>query len=580
MSSNQPGRDENMAENLNATAADEQLNQDTNLEDTQERSDALAAVPENPSDEPLDSPVENINIDPDLTPEDAGEIPGGPDDDANDMVDSADTADAVDAVDAAASMESTGAEPATADESSETAPAAERAPAASTRPPSRFSRGQLIEGTVSSTSPTSITVDLGDGETGIVPGRELERMSRRMIEDLAEGQPINVYVVNPRDHQGNVVLSINRAIEEMDWKEAEAYRADQRAYEANIAGYNKGGLIVRFGRLRGFVPQSQMSDERRRAMEGETPEERYGTMVNDSIIVKVMEVDRARNRLILSERAATREVRERRKEDLIEKLAVGQVLEGRVVSLEDFGAFVDVGGAEGLVHLTELSWKHVNHPRDLLRVGQRVKVEVISVDADRKRIGLSMKRQEADPWDEVATTYQQGQLVQATVTKMTKFGAFARLVDAPDIEGLIHISELSDQRVNHPREVVKEGEKLTLRVVKVDVKNRRLGLSLKRVNSAEYLDVDMNFFANEDASSSVTSTPPSADDDTTIALADAEEVTGVSDDEVAVIDDIVADTEDVADAAEADAVETDVVEADNEEDIPSATDPDEEDETA
>jgi small subunit ribosomal protein S1 len=576
MSANQPGRDDNMTEDMDLSAADEQLNQDAHDEDTQERSDALAATPENPTGEPLDSPVENINTDSELTPEDAGEIPGGPDDAPADETSAVDTNEADDAA-AAADAESSAA----ADQGSQAS--TETAPAANARPPSRFSRGQLIEGTVSSTSPTSITVDLGEGDTGIVPGRELERMSRRMIEDLAEGQPINVYVVNPRDHQGNVVLSINRAIEEMDWKEAEEYRADQRAYEANIAGYNKGGLIVRFGRLRGFVPQSQMSDERRRAMEGETPEERYGTMVNESIIVKVMEVDRARNRLILSERAATREVRERRKEDLIDKLTVGQVLEGRVVSLEDFGAFVDVGGAEGLVHLTELSWKHVNHPRDLLKVGQRVKVEVISVDSDRKRIGLSMKRQEADPWDEVATTYQQGQLVQATVTKMTKFGAFARLVDAPDIEGLIHISELSDQRVNHPREVVKEGEKLTLRVVKVDVKNRRLGLSLKRVNSAEYLDVDMNFFANEDTSSSTASTTPSAADDSSTALADAEEVTGVADDEVAVIEDIAAndaDAANVADAAEADA--EDAVEADDEEDIPSATDADddEEDETA
>lgn len=555
-------------EDMDTTAADEQLNQDATVEDTQERSDALAAVPENPTNEPLDSPVENINTDADLTPEDAGEIPGGPVADSdgtaagdNDVSDD----DAVGAVDAG---DDEADEPSADDGAT---PAGRSSGPA--RPPSRFSRGQLIEGTVSSTSPTSITVDLGEGDTGIVPGRELERMSRRMIEDLAEGQPINVYVVNPHDHQGNIVLSVNRAIEELDWKEAETYRADQRAYEANIAGYNKGGLIVRFGRLRGFVPQSQMSDERRRAMEGETPEERYGTMVNDSIIVKVMEVDRARNRLILSERAATREVRERRKEDLIEKLAVGQVLEGRVVSLEDFGAFVDVGGAEGLVHLTELSWKHVNHPRDLLRVGQRVKVEVISVDGDRKRIGLSMKRQEADPWDEVATTYQQGQLVQATVTKMTKFGAFARLVDAPDIEGLIHISELSDQRVTHPREVVKEGEKLTLRVVKVDVKNRRLGLSLKRVNSAEYLDVDMNFFA--DTSTNSTPATSSASDDSVTGVADVDEI--VTEDQV--VDEIAPtamadDAVDATDTSEEDDVPSavDAADATDEEDVPSTVD--------
>ena len=360
-----------------------------------------------------------------------------------------------------------------------------------------INRGDLIEGTITSTTPTAISVDIGDGNEGIIPGRELERMRRKTLESLEEGERILVYVVNPNDHEGNTILSVNRAIEEMDWKNAEEFRKDETIYEGNVAGYNKGGLIVRFGSLRGFVPQSQIGDTRQRNIKGDTPEKRFGGLVNEKIFVKVMEVDRSRNRLILSERAATRERREQRKEELIDELAVGEVREGRVVSLEDFGAFVDVGGAEGLVHLTEIAWKHVTHPRDVLQVGQTVKVEVISVDPKRKRIGLSIKRQEADPWDEVATTFQVGDLVQGKVTKLTKFGAFAQLVDAEEIEGLIHISELSEQRVGHPREVVSEDEKLTLRVVKIDVKNRRLGLSLKAVNSAEYLDRDMKTFASE-----------------------------------------------------------------------------------
>lgn len=358
----------------------------------------------------------------------------------------------------------------------------------------RFKRGDLVEGVITSALPTAVTVDLGDGAVGVIPGRELERMSRQSLEELKEGKHVTVYVVNPHSHEGAIILSANRAIEELDWQRAEAYHKSQEPYEANVAGYNKGGLIVRFGRLRGFIPQSQISDDRKNQLEhGEgTTEDRYARMVNDPIIVKVMEVDRSRNRLILSERTASRERRERRKEALIDELTVGQIIpNGRVVSLEDFGAFVDVGGAEGLVHLTEISWKHVTHPREALRVGQTVKVEVISIDRDRRRIGLSIKRQEADPWDEVATTYQVGDLVKATVTKMTKFGAFARLTQAQDIEGLIHISELSDKRVNHPREVVKEGDELDLRVVKIDVKNRRLGLSLKRVNSPEWLDRDL-----------------------------------------------------------------------------------------
>lgn len=354
-------------------------------------------------------------------------------------------------------------------------------------------RGEIHDGTIIATSPTSVQVDVAGITEGVIPGRELERMNRETLDLLKVGEQIPVFVVNPHDHRGNVILSINRALEEMDWRQAEEYRANKSVYESRIAGYNKGGLIVRFGRVRGFVPQSQISADRRSGMEGETPEERWGGMVNEAIAVKVMEVDRDRNRLILSERAAAREMRENRKEDLIEDLELGEIRTGRVVSLVDFGAFINIGGAEGLVHLTELAWHHVTHAREVLKVGDEVKVEVISIDPDRKRIGLSMKRLMEDPWDTVAIEYNIGQLVQGKITKLTKFGAFAQLVDAPAIEGLIHISELSDDRVNHPREVVNEDETLTLRVVKMDIERRRLGLSLKAVNSAEYLDQDWDY---------------------------------------------------------------------------------------
>ncbi len=365
-------------------------------------------------------------------------------------------------------------------------PAAE---AALAHPASPFRRGQVVDGTVLTTAPTEVRMDLGDGHEGIIPGRELERMPREQIEQLQPGAVIPVYVVNPHDHQGNIRLSVTHAQEELDWRKAEACHKSQEVFQSMIAGYNKGGLIVRFGRVRGFVPQSQIGGARRSASGG-TPEERWSGMVNQPIAVKVIEVDRSRNRLILSERAAAREQREESKERLISELQVGEVRQGRVVSLVDFGAFVDIGGAEGLVHLTEISWQHVTHPRDALKIGAEVRVEVISVDPRRKRIGLSIRRQAADPWDTVAIDYKVGQLVQGLITKLTNFGAFARLVAAPEIEGLIHISELAEQRVTHPREVVNEGETLTLRVVKMDVAERRLGLSLKAVNSAEYLDQD------------------------------------------------------------------------------------------
>jgi small subunit ribosomal protein S1 len=381
-------------------------------------------------------------------------------------------------------------EPAPADVTADETPAP--VSAAPETPTSPFKRGDLVEATIVSTSPLQVVVDLGSEVQAVISSGELEKMSRQTLEMLKPGEPLSVYVVTPRDHNGNAVVSLNRAQEELDWQKAEEYRKSQAPYETRVAGYNKGGLIVRFGRVRGFVPQSQLSTERRRGDEGESMEERWSKMVNEAIVVKVMEVDRSRNRLILSERMASREVREKRKEALVNELNVGEVRVGRVVSLEDFGAFVDVGGAEGLVHLTEITWQHITHPRDLLKVGQEVKVEVISIDRELKRIGLSIKRQSPDPWDAIALQFEIGQLVQGIVTKLTKFGAFVQLVDVPEIEGLVHISELSERRVTSPREVVNDGDKLTLRVVKIDVKERRLGLSLKKVNSAEYLDRDMD----------------------------------------------------------------------------------------
>lgn len=352
-------------------------------------------------------------------------------------------------------------------------------------------RGMLVPGVITRTTPTAIYIDLGEGREGIVPARELEVMSRKTLDEMQEGQDVTVYVINPRNSKGKTVVSINHALEETDWQEAEQYRESKAVYDGKIGGYNKGGLIVRFGRLRGFVPQSQIAETRLREMMGDTPEERYSKLINQDISVKVMEVDRSRNRLILSERAAMREVRQRRKESLITELRRDEIREGVVVSLENFGAFVDIGGAEGLVHLTEITWGHITHPRQALQVGQTVQVKIIAVDPSHNRIGLSIKQLQSDPWDEIAGAYASGALVRGTITKLTKFGAFARIDDDQSIEGLIHISELAEERVEHPREVVKRGDVLTLRVVKVDVANRRLGLSLKKVHSAEYLDQDM-----------------------------------------------------------------------------------------
>jgi small subunit ribosomal protein S1 len=371
---------------------------------------------------------------------------------------------------------------------------AEEESAASEAP---FRRGDVVEGSVVETSPTEVLVQLADGSIGVVASRELERMDRSALELLKVGSVVNAFVLKMKGQDGRPVLSLARAEEENNWRLAEQHYNDKNVYFSKVAGYNKGGLIVRFGKVRGFVPASQISRERQQRASGGSPEERWGSMVGDDIAVKVVEIDRVRNRLILSERAAAREWREKQKSHLLDDLKVGDTRRGRVISVADFGAFVDLGGADGLVHLTEITWQHITHPREALEVGQEVEVQVINIDREHKRIGLSMKRQEDDPWLQIVRHYTPGQLVQATVTKLTKFGAFARLVDAPEIEGLIHISELADYRVSHPREVVLVGDVVTLRIIKISLDQRRLGLSLRQVDSAKFMDQDWQAIADE-----------------------------------------------------------------------------------
>jgi small subunit ribosomal protein S1 len=349
-------------------------------------------------------------------------------------------------------------------------------------------RGQILEGVIVQVRPSEILVDVGAKSEGVIGGRELERLGSEGLSDLSEGDTLLVYVVTPEDKNGNPVLSISRAQAERDWRDAERMFEAGEIFEGVVSGYNKGGVIVRLGQVRGFVPGSQIVSLRgkRRGGDGDN---RLAELVGDKMQLKVIEIDRGRNRLILSERAAMREWRKQSKERLLAELQEGDVRTGEVISICDFGAFVDLGGADGLIHLSELSWRRVAHPSEVLKVGDEVEVYVLNVDRERKRIGLSLKRLEADPWSLVAERYHVGQLVEGTITKLVKFGAFARIFDE-DVEGLLHVSELSEERIGHPREVVAEGDIRTLRVIRIDPDKRRIGLSLKRVASSEYLDVD------------------------------------------------------------------------------------------
>jgi small subunit ribosomal protein S1 len=358
-------------------------------------------------------------------------------------------------------------------------------------------RGETRTGTIARISGNDILVDIGAKSEGVIPASEVEQMTDEQRAELVVGREMPVYIVRTGDRDFGIVLSAARAMEESDWTRAETLQQEQSVYEGTVAGYNKGGLIVKVGNLRGFIPASQISPSRRRRADGETPDKRWGRMVGEPILAKVIEVDRRRNRLILSERAAAREARKALKERLITELQPGEIRTGRVISLADFGAFVDIGGADGLVHLSEMSWKRLGHPSEMLEVGQEVQVKVLSVDTERKRISLSMRELEPDPWDELARNLSEGQLVEGVITKLTKFGAFASLTveDGYQVEGLIHISELSDRRIEHPSEVVQEGQKVTLRVLRVERARKRIGLSLKRVASAEYTDLDWQTMA-------------------------------------------------------------------------------------
>lgn len=350
--------------------------------------------------------------------------------------------------------------------------------------------GDIVAGTVVRVGPREILIDIGSKSEGIVASKELEKLSQDGFKRIHVGDQLLACVLKAENHDGNVVLSLERAQMETDWRDAERALKSGETFEAQVAGFNKGGLIVRVGRVRGFVPIAQLDSVPQKKAEAPAPTEEGGAsngmpsvdltpLVGKKLQFKIIEIDRPRNRLILSERAAMRDVRRSRKGELLGTLKEGEVVSGTVTTITDFGVFVSLGDVDGLIHSSELSWNKVGHPKDVLKVGDQVQAQVLSVDRDRERVALSLKRLQPEPWTTVEERYQVGQLVNATITKLAQFGAFARLDD--NIEGLIHISELANRRINHPREVVKEGQTLALRVIRIDPARRRLGLSLKRV---------------------------------------------------------------------------------------------------
>ncbi len=346
----------------------------------------------------------------------------------------------------------------------------------------RPQRGELRDGMIMQIEDNGILVSIGTKREGVIPSQDLRQMGDEFLGGLKVGETIQVYVQEPENRDGDLILSLTMVQVAKDWENAEQLFKDGGITRCKVIGFNKGGLLVQFNRIRGFVPASQVAQLHGRTA-AEERQQALQKMVNQEIPLKVIEVDRERNRLVLSERSATQEWRKAQKQRLLTELQPGDVLSGRVNQLTNFGAFIDLGGADGLAHISELSWQRVNHPREVLQPGQEVKVVVVEIDRERERIGLSIRQLQANPWDTIDQRYTLGQLVSGPVTNVTPFGAFVQVEEA--VEGLIHASELDVDPQTQPRDVLQPGQTVTAKVISLDRQRQRMGLSLRRIGESD-----------------------------------------------------------------------------------------------
>jgi small subunit ribosomal protein S1 len=334
-------------------------------------------------------------------------------------------------------------------------------------------RGEVIEGSIMAIQRDGVIVDVGSKSEGVIPPHEMHSLGADPLSKVAVGEKVLVYVMQPESDQGQVTLSIDRARGERGWRVLQTRFEEGEAFDGEVTGFNKGGLLVNVEGVHAFVPLSQVVGVRP-DVEGEGG---LASAVGKQLRLKVIEINRRRNRVILSERAALQEWRSQQKDRLLAELKEGEVRKGRVSSVRSFGVFIDLGGADGLAHLSEVSWDRNRTPEEMYRVGDEVDVYVMKVDPETKKIALSLRRAQPEEWDLIVDKYQVGRVVPGMVTKLVTFGAFAR-IEGP-VEGLIHVSELVDRRIAHPKEVVREGDLLPLKIVRIERDRHRLGLSLR-----------------------------------------------------------------------------------------------------
>jgi small subunit ribosomal protein S1 len=334
-----------------------------------------------------------------------------------------------------------------------------------------INEGEVVNGTVVRVDKDEVLVDIGYKSEGVIPVSELSiRRSVNPADEVSIGDEIAALVMTKEDADGRLILSKKRARFEIAWKAIEHAHEQGDPVMGRVIEVVKGGLILDLG-VRGFLPASLVDIRRVQDLD---------EYMGQELRCKVIELNRSRNNVVLSRRAVLEDERKEMRQAILDKLNPGDVVEGTISNIVDFGAFVDLDGMDGLIHISELSWSHVNHPSEVLEIGQKVDVKVLDIDRERQRISLGLKQTQTDPWQQVLESYNEGDIVAGKVTKVVTFGAFVEIL--PGVEGLVHISELAQHHVENPREVVSQGDTVNVRILEVDAERRRLSLSLKRVD--------------------------------------------------------------------------------------------------
>ncbi|MGA7435428.1 MAG: 30S ribosomal protein S1 [Solirubrobacterales bacterium] len=339
-----------------------------------------------------------------------------------------------------------------------------------------FEEGDVVNGKVVRIDRDEVLLDIGYKSEGVIPAGELSiRKNVDTSEEVELGEEIDALVVTKEDAEGRLILSKKRARFEKAWRKIEAAAESGQPVEGNVIEVVKGGLILDLG-IRGFLPASLVDIRRVHNLD---------EFMSQTLECKVIELNRSRNNVVLSRRAVLEEERKEVRDQILDRLQPGEVVEGKISNIVDFGAFVDLEGIDGLIHISELSWSHVNHPSEVVAIGDDVKIKVLDIDRDRQRISLGLKQTQEDPWQRVVSTYRSGDVLEGTVTKVVSFGAFVEILDG--VEGLVHISELADHHVENPSEVVELGAALNVKILEIDEERRRLSLSIKRVEGQNML---------------------------------------------------------------------------------------------